>query len=123
TAYGSATGQDPALVTSHSVTLTGLTAVTTYHVQVISVDAYGQTAASGDVIVATTSCPNGWSCADIGNPTVAGGQTVNAGTWTISASGADIFGAADQFHFEWQTIAGDGSVSAQVTAQTNTSAS
>jgi hypothetical protein len=123
TGYGASTAQDPALVTTHAQTLTGLQAVTTYHIQVVSVDAYGQTSSSGDVIFTTTSCPNTWGCADIGNPTVAGGQTVNGGIWTITASGADIFGTADQFHFDWQTVAGDGSVSARVTAQTNTSGS
>jgi hypothetical protein len=44
------------------------------------------------------------------------------GTWTIQSSGGDIWGSADQFHFDWQTLSGDGSVSAQVLTQTNTSA-
>ena len=65
-------------------------------------------------------CPGGWTCADVGNPTPAGGQTVTGGTWSISAGGADIFGTADQFHFASQALAADGSISAQLTAQTNT---
>ncbi len=120
--YGTSTAADPTLVTTHSQTVTGLAAVTTYHFQVVSTDGFGQTSPSADFVFTTTSCPNTWGCADIGNPTVAGGQTANNGTWTVTGSGADIFGTTDQFHFDWKTIAGDGSVSAHVSAQTNTSA-
>ena len=67
-------------------------------------------------------CPTGWNCADIGNPALAGGQSLSGSTWTIQGGGADIYGTADQFHYVWQPLAGDGSVSAQVTSQTNTSA-
>ena len=44
-----------------------------------------------------------------------------AGVWTIQAGGADIYGTADQFHYVWQTLAANGSVSAHVTSQSNTS--
>ena len=67
------------------------------------------------------SCPTNWNCADIGSPALAGSQSVNGGTWTIQAGGTDIFGTSDQFHYVWQTLAGDGSVGAQVLSQTNTS--
>ena len=69
------------------------------------------------------SCPLPWSCADIGNPTPAGSQSYdpNTGTWTLIAGGADITGPSDQFHFVWQTLPGDGSTSARVVSQTNTS--
>jgi len=66
-------------------------------------------------------CLAGWTCADIGSPTPAGTQSTINGTWTVQAGGADIFGTADQFHFVWQTLAADGSVSTQVVSQTNTS--
>jgi hypothetical protein len=69
-------------------------------------------------------CPSPWSCADVGSPTTAGSQSFdpNSGTWTINAGGADITGTSDQFRFVWQTQSGDGSVSAHVTSQTNSSA-
>jgi hypothetical protein len=67
-------------------------------------------------------CPSGWSCADIGSPALTGSDTMTNGTWTIQSSGGDIWGSADQFHFDWQILSGDGSVSAQVLTQTNTSA-
>ncbi|MFQ5709246.1 MAG: FG-GAP-like repeat-containing protein, partial [bacterium] len=52
--YGSTTGLDAALVTSHSVTLTGLSASTTYHYRVLSADGNGNLAASGDFTFTTT---------------------------------------------------------------------
>jgi len=55
TAYGS-TVSDPSSVTSHSVTLTGLTPSTTYHFQVTSVDGFSQTSSSADASF-TTGAP------------------------------------------------------------------
>jgi hypothetical protein len=68
-------------------------------------------------------CPATWSCADIGNPTPAGSDSFDpgTGTWTIQAGGADITGISDQFHFDWQSLTGVGSVSAHVVSQTNSS--
>jgi outer membrane lipoprotein-sorting protein len=74
--------------------------------------------------VASPACPSPWTCADIGSPIPVGSQSYDPGsnTWTINAGGSDITGTADQFHFVWQTLAGDGSISAQVVSQTNSSA-
>jgi hypothetical protein len=68
-------------------------------------------------------CPSPWTCADIGSPIPVGSQSYDPGsnTWTINAGGSDITGTADQFHFVWQTLAGAGSISAQVVSQTNSS--
>lgn len=66
------------------------------------------------------ACPSGWSCADIGNPYVAGNQSLTSGTWTVSGAGGDIWNNADQFHYVWQPITGDSTLSAEVTSQSNT---
>ena len=68
-------------------------------------------------------CPAPWNCADIGSPAPPGSQSFdpNTGTWTIKAGGADITGTADQFRFVWQTLSGDGSLTARVASQANTS--
>jgi hypothetical protein len=66
-------------------------------------------------------CPGGWSCADAGNPKTVGDQSLAGGTWTVKGAGSDINGYSDQFHFVWQTLGGDGAVSARVVSQTNTS--
>ncbi len=61
-----------------------------------------------------------WSGADIGNPALVGSDSLSNGIWTISGSGTDNGGTADQFHFVWQPLAADGGISAQVLTQTNT---
>jgi hypothetical protein len=58
TTYGS-TATNPSLVTSHALTLSGLTPSTTYHYQVQSKDGYGQTSRSADLTFTTTvAVPN-----------------------------------------------------------------
>jgi hypothetical protein len=64
-------------------------------------------------------CPAGWSCVDVGGATPAGGQTLSSGTWTIQGGGGDIWSVADSYHWIWQSLAGDGSISASVSSQTN----
>jgi hypothetical protein len=59
------------------------------------------------------SCPSGWTCGDIGSPAPAGSQSLANGTWTLLGGGADIFGTTDSFHFVWQTLAANGSISAR----------
>ena len=67
------------------------------------------------------SCPQAWSCADIGSARPTGGQTLSGSTWNVSGGGSDIWGTADAFHYVWQSFSGSGSVSAEVSAQTNSS--
>jgi len=43
-----------------------------------------------------------------------------AGTYTMNASGADIWGQADEFRYAWKQLAGVGSISAQVLSVENT---
>jgi hypothetical protein len=52
-----------------------------------------------------------------------GRQSFDPGTntWTITAGGTDITGTADQFRFVSQPLSGDGSISARVASQTNSS--
>lgn len=74
----------------------------------------------GTVAPPPPACPTGWTCGDIGYPTPTGSQSVNGGTWTVVAGGGDIWGTADSFHYIWQNLASDGSMSAHVTTQTTT---
>ncbi len=107
-------GSSVTLNTSGSV-LAGM-AVTSHNTGALS------TATFDTVKVSTTlPCTSGWSCGDIGNPALAGSQSLSSGTWTIQAGGSDIYGTSDQFHFVSQSLAANGSVSAHVVSQTNTS--
>jgi hypothetical protein len=65
-------------------------------------------------------CPTGWTCADIGDVGVTGGQTLTAGTWIVQGGGGDIWDVADNFHFAWQSLATDGWLSTRAVSQTNT---
>jgi hypothetical protein len=81
TSYGTTTTLDPTLQTSHSVTVTGLTAGTLYHFRAKSRDAAGNLATSSDTTATTTA-------ADTTAPTIssltASGVTGSAATitWT-----------------------------------------
>jgi regulation of enolase protein 1 (concanavalin A-like superfamily) len=62
------------------------------------------------------SLPSGWSTSDIGAVGAAGSATYNGGTFTVSGAGADIWNSADAFRFVYTTLAGDGSIVADVTS-------
>ena len=75
-----------------------------------------------DGTLAVTALPAGWVSADIGSPGGVGGSGYNSatGVYTISGSGADIWGTVDAFQFASTTLTGDGEIRARVTSQTNT---
>ncbi|MFB0552588.1 MAG: hypothetical protein ACETWQ_04650, partial [Phycisphaerae bacterium] len=56
-----------------------------------------------------------------GHPAYAGGFTEGpAGTYTMTASGTDIWGNSDEFHFAWKEASGAVSISAKVESVENT---
>ncbi|HWH70089.1 MAG TPA: hypothetical protein VNT26_11940 [Candidatus Sulfotelmatobacter sp.] len=56
----------------------------------------------------------GFSQLDIGSPQLAGSTRQVEGGWDLSASGADIWGKADQFHFICKQVAGDFDIAVRV---------
>jgi hypothetical protein len=83
--YGTGTGygqskSDAALTSAHSVTITGLSPITTYHFKVTSVDASANSASSGDQQVATTGNATQTTATDFTAGTVTStGVTEDAG--------------------------------------------
>ncbi|MGB3149822.1 MAG: malectin domain-containing carbohydrate-binding protein, partial [Maribacter sp.] len=65
--------------------------------------------------------PNPWTSSDIGAVAAAGETCFDNGRFEVSASGADIFGSVDEFHYVYQELSGDGEIIAQVMSldQTN----
>src|SRR5882757_924228 len=61
-----------------------------------------------------------WQEADIGSVAAAGSASGSGTSFAVSGSGADIWGAADAFHFYTQTLTGDGTITARITGLTNT---
>jgi hypothetical protein len=78
-AYGSSTATST-LATNHSIALSGLTASTTYHYQLLSTDAQGNTATTSDAILSTATIPPVISGVSSGTPS--GGGTII--TWLTS---------------------------------------
>ncbi|HZU77347.1 MAG TPA: hypothetical protein VFA70_11325, partial [Dehalococcoidia bacterium] len=67
-------------------------------------------------------CPAGYTCTDVGGATPAGSQTANGSSWTVYGGGGDIWDASDQFHYVYQPMTTDGTVSADVVSQQNSNA-
>jgi regulation of enolase protein 1 (concanavalin A-like superfamily) len=66
--------------------------------------------------------PSPWPTQDIGAPSLSGSASEAGGVWTISGSGSDIWGGADEFHFVHQQMTGDGVITARLTTISNTNA-
>jgi outer membrane protein assembly factor BamB/regulation of enolase protein 1 (concanavalin A-like superfamily) len=71
-------------------------------------------------VAAGSTLPVPWADSDIGNPTPVGSASYSGGVFTVNGGGNDIWGTLDQFHYVSQSLAGDGSIVARVTSQTNT---
>ena len=69
-----------------------------------------------------TVLPSPWTDSDVGSPAVAGSASYSYanGVFTVNGSGADIWGASDQFNYVSQPLTGDGSIVARVTSQSDT---
>jgi regulation of enolase protein 1 (concanavalin A-like superfamily) len=72
--------------------------------------------------------PQDWTRRDVnsltiwfrGIPASVGSFTPTQTGYTITAAGADIWGTADQFHFAYKQLSGNGSITAKVVSLTNT---
>ena len=128
TAYTSTDGITWTLIPGSTKTLTmpsnaleglAVTAHTNAVLSSVDMDAVVVNGASGPP---PPTCPSGWTCQDIGSPALAGSATSSGGTWTIAGEGSDIHGSADQFQFDYQSLAGSGTMSAHVISQVDTNA-
>jgi regulation of enolase protein 1 (concanavalin A-like superfamily) len=77
------------------------------------------TATVSNVTVVRGGLPAGQRSADIGSPAIAGSTTHSSGVYTVKAAGIDIWDTADQFHFVYQPMTGNGEVVARVASITN----
>lgn len=120
TTYWSANGTSWTLLGSDSIALgksayVGI-AVTSHH------RGARTTAKVSNVAVVRRGLPAGQQSTDIGAPRVAGSAAFSNGTYTITAGGADIWDRADELHFVYQPMTGNGQVTARVASLTNTDA-
>jgi hypothetical protein len=63
-----------------------------------------------------------WMDQDIGNVGASGSVTEVSGGLSVAGSGGDVYGSADEFHFVYQNITGDATVTARVASLTNPNA-
>jgi chitodextrinase len=108
-----------ATVTTTSYSNTNLAANTSYSYQVRAYDNNGNESALSTIASATTGAAATWSETDIGAVAAAGSFTDNGTALTITGSGADIWGTADEFHYAYRPLTGDGTLTARVTSITN----
>jgi len=67
--------------------------------------------------------PSPWVTADVGAVGASGSASYTGGTFTVTGSGADIWGTADELRYVYQSASGDCSVTARVASVQNTSLS
>jgi hypothetical protein len=60
-----------------------------------------------------------WAHADVGNVGVGGSLNTSDTTMEVAGAGADIWDAADAFHFAWVPLSGDGEIVARVVSIQN----
>jgi regulation of enolase protein 1 (concanavalin A-like superfamily) len=65
------------------------------------------------------SLPTGWSNADVGAVQAAGSASFDGSTFSVTGSGADIWGTFDEFHWAFRTMSGDFSIQARVDSVEN----
>ena len=66
--------------------------------------------------------PADWGSTDIGSVPLPGNSTYDAGTFTITGSGADIWGTSDAFHYVYTNLNGDGTIVVRVASVSNVNA-
>ncbi|MGB3775645.1 MAG: PKD domain-containing protein, partial [Leeuwenhoekiella sp.] len=62
--------------------------------------------------------PQPWQSMDVGNVAATGDVCYINNTFNVNASGADIWGGSDEFHFVYRSLTGDGEIIARVTGLT-----
>ncbi len=90
-----------------------------YHVQAINLAGYSDFAGISTTTLPPT-LPAPWKEQDVGTPAIAGGADYAGGVYTVTASGQDIGDNADDFHFAYQALRGDGTITARVISLDNT---
>ena len=115
--YESADGSNWTLVGTDTVAISG----PTYIGLAVSSHVNG-TMATATFDSVTTSVPAGWADSDVGSVPFPGAASYQNGTFTVTGSGADIWGSADAFHYATTSLNGDGTIIARVAAVQNVDA-
>jgi regulation of enolase protein 1 (concanavalin A-like superfamily) len=124
TAYTSADGSAWSKVGTQTITMgatiaVGL-AVTSHRDGPLATATFDHVTVSTFTTMSEPELPEGWTSQDVG---AASGGNVSfdpeAGAFTVTGAGADIWGTADAFRFALTTLSGDGEISARVASVQN----
>jgi len=91
-----------------------------YTLTAVVIDTLGDKGTSAPVAITVSALPSPWLTLDIGSVGVAGSAGYAGGVFTLKGSGADIWGSSDAFRFVYKPMAGDGQITARVSALQNT---
>ena len=89
----------------------------TYALSAVALDDRGASTTSGPRVVFVSpgvTLPSPWAEGDVGTVALPGSASFASGVFTISGAGLGIGGTADQFHFVYQRVTGNGEVVARV---------
>jgi hypothetical protein len=100
-----------------SYTDPNVTAGQVYYYAVSASNAAGESPDTLEVSI-YAGLPGPWSSQDVGSVSVPGSASCDDRAFTVEAAGADIGGAADQFHFAYTPMASDGTITARYVPQT-----
>jgi hypothetical protein len=108
---------DPTLNTYTDNTVAGTTGAYYYRVEAVKGD---YVSAPTNVVRANVSANPFVDHQDIGNVGLPGNASYGGGIYTVQASGDDVFGGADAFHYFFRPLSGDGEIIAHVLSVQNT---
>ena len=119
---------------SNTVSLNGVSATVTFwsDTSVTAIVPSGASSGPFSVVVnqepatsatfTVTALPSGWSDADVGSVGIAGSASYANGEFTVTGSGQFIgTSSADQLHYAYQSLSGDGTIVARVVSVQGTS--
>ncbi|MCC7083865.1 MAG: DUF1349 domain-containing protein [Pirellulales bacterium] len=88
----------------------------------VIVQSHGNYGDQGQYIVRVDPLPSGWSAQGVGLVGIPGYVNYDATTdkYIVGGSGSDISSTADSFHYLYQTLTGDGSITVRVDSQGDT---
>ena len=87
----------------------------------VAVSSRGNQGDQGQYIIRVDPMADGWKAEEVGFTGTPGYSSYDqaTGTFTVAGSGYDIGGTEDDLHFLYQTLTGDGSITARVTSLSN----
>lgn len=121
TTYTSTNGTTWTALPNSTITLPGISGEIEFGMAATSHDTANLSAITyTDVKITQGSLPSEWNNSDIGSPLTSGTAGYSNGIFTVKGAGTDIWADADQEHYVYQPLIGDGVIVARITSQTNT---